>query len=294
MLVDAEGIHQVDFKARDLAGHETDLHQTTAKVDLTPPTEAIALNGSLCQLCPPLTVTVSGGDAASGLAHWALLLRLPTAWLGDKITGLAAPLTQGETVLASGSDGSRDISLQGDDLPVGPLTLRLAVQDAAGWVATQDLPVHNAPYTAGPTPTPWLMATAWPTPTPGVMPYVTITPTPGTPGNGGGDDDDSSSGNNESSPGRDDNSPGAPGQPLGYPVGGTLVPAILPVLRRGPTRARSSWILAGQSDCGLILTGTWCWVWPGARCARKRRYSIRRSQGNGVRSKVALSWRVSR
>lgn len=231
VLVDAEGVHQVDFKARDLAGHETDLRQTTAKVDLTPPAGAIALNGSLCQLCPPLTVTISGGDAASGLAHWALLLHLPTAWLGDKITGLAAPLAQGETVLASGSDGSRDISLKGGDLPAGPLTLHLAVQDAAGWVTAQDLPVHNAPYTAGPTPTPWLMATAtaWPTPTPGVMPYVTITPTPGTPGNGGGGGDDSGSGAGESSPGRDDDSLGAPGQPLGYPVGGTLVPAILPV-----------------------------------------------------------------
>ncbi|MCL4298431.1 MAG: hypothetical protein KJ077_22030 [Anaerolineae bacterium] len=247
VTVGGEGIHPVEFKARDAAGHETGTRQTTAKLDLTPPAGAIALNGALCQVCPPITVSVAGGDAASGLAHWALRLELPVAWLGDKMAGLAAPLTPGDTVLASGSDGSRDILLKGGDLPVGPLTLRLAVQDTAGWVTAQELQVDNALYTAGPTPTPWLMATAtpWPTPTPGVMPYVTITPTPGTPGSsvGGGGDDDGS-GNGGSSSGSDDNSLDAPGRPLGYPVGGTVVPAILPVTGEG--MEGGGWIADGR------------------------------------------------
>ena len=77
-------------------------------------------------------------------------------------TGLAAPLRQGETVLASGRGPSDEVTLNGGELPVGELVLRLAVQDVAGWVNTRAVTVTNAGAVAGPTPTPWNMATATP------------------------------------------------------------------------------------------------------------------------------------
>ncbi|MCP4572736.1 MAG: hypothetical protein GY838_10330, partial [bacterium] len=112
--LEAEGTYVVEFAARDAAGNETEIQQTTAKLDLTRPAGDIALNGSLCQTCSPATANVTGGDSSSGLAHWTL--------------------EQGGTVLASGSDPARDVTLDGGQLPPGSLTLRLAVQDVAGWV----------------------------------------------------------------------------------------------------------------------------------------------------------------
>jgi hypothetical protein len=73
----------------------------------------------------------------------------------------------------------------------------------------------NAGAAAGPTPTPWLLATATPWPE----------ATPGSSSGGGGDDDDDDDG------GRSNNGDGGSGTDgsAGYPVGGTVVPAILPV-----------------------------------------------------------------
>jgi len=226
VTVTTEGIHDIEFMARDVAGNETQIRQTTAKLDLTPPSGAIALNGALCQTCDPMIASVASGDGASGLGHWTLSMALPQASLASR-AGLASPLRQGETVLASGSDPSEEITLDGGELPVGDLVLRLAVQDVAGWVSTQAVTVTNAGVPSGPTPTPWLMATAtpWPTTTPGALAYATITPTPGSSGGGGGDDDDDDDGGGG---GGGDGSGGGGGS-AGYPVGGTVVPAILPV-----------------------------------------------------------------
>lgn len=113
--------------------------------------------------------------------------------------------------------------------------LTLTVQDVAGWTSTEQLQVMNEPPVTGPTPTPWMMATAtpWPNSTP------SASPTPH-PGNGisdkGNDDNDEGNSSSSSSGDGGDNTTslggsltGAPG----YPVGGTVVPAILPVTGGG-------------------------------------------------------------
>ncbi len=208
MNLTAEGEHTVELYARDVAGNDSEVRQTTARLDLTPPTGAIALNGSLCQICQPATASVGVGDEQSGVAQWTLG---------------AGPPPEG-AVLASGSDLARDVALDGGVLPTGALTLYLAVQDVAGWLTVEELPVVNAPYEAGPTPTPWIMATAtaWPSPTPGSLPYATITPQ--VPEQDSDDDDDDDGGDGDGGPGNTDG-----GSSVGYPVGGTVVPAILPV-----------------------------------------------------------------
>jgi hypothetical protein len=217
LTLTGEGSQAIEYMARDMAGNETELRQTTARLDLSPPAGALALNGSLCQSCPPAMASLAGGDALSGIAHWTLTL-------------------DPDTVLAAGSEPDRDVELAGSRLPAGPLILRLSLQDRAGWLTTQELVVTNAPAEAGPTPTPWVMVTAtpWPTVTPGTFPYVTITPVPTVPGSdhGGGDNDDDDDGDGD----RGGGSNGGDGRPRsslvagpGYPVGGTVVPAILPV-----------------------------------------------------------------
>jgi hypothetical protein len=255
VLVATEGVHDIEFMARDGAGNETGLRQTTAKLDLTPPDGAIALNGSLCQVCDPIMASLASGDGASGLGHWTLSLALPQASIESRSDGLAAPLRQGETVLASGSDPARDVTLDGGTLPAGELVLRLAVQDVAGWVNTRQMTVTNGGTEAGATPTPWIMATAtpWPATTPGAMPYATITPTPGgsSGGDDGGDNDDGGGGSNGG--GGD----GAPGNPAGYPVGDTVVPAILPVTGSGGMSLLLWLVLAGglAACAGWLVTG---------------------------------------
>ena len=53
-----------------------------------------------------------------------------------------------------GGHPAQDVSLDGGELPPGPLTLTLAVQDVAGWVITRQLQAVNQPDQAGPTPPP--------------------------------------------------------------------------------------------------------------------------------------------
>lgn len=213
--VDAEGPHLVEFLARDLVGHETSPYQTTAKLDLTPPSGVVALNGSLCQTCSPAEATIAAGDDESGLGHWTLALVLPQT---NQATSSAG------TVMASGNEPSRNISLDGGALPVGTLTLRLTVQDKAGWVTTEELVVVNAPATPGPTPTPWFMPTATPWPAATAQP-VPATPTPGQGGQDDKDDDDDGGGS-----GNGGGTGGGTSGGGGYPVGGgVVVPAILPV-----------------------------------------------------------------
>jgi len=245
VAVATEGIHTVEFVAQDRAGHETTMRQTTAKLDLTPPAGALALNGSLCQNCAPVTVSVAAGDGASGLAHWVLSL----------------DSSGNHTVLASGRDPAREVPLDGGQLAAGEILLRLAVQDVAGWLTVQEMTVTNGGAEAGPTPTPWLMATAtpWPSPTPGVMPYATISPTPGSRSGGNGDGGNSGNGGNDNNGGSEGDD-GAPATPAGYPVGGTVVPAILPVTGRpaispwawlgliGAIAAVAGWLAAANSD----------------------------------------------
>jgi hypothetical protein len=218
-----EGRYLIEFKARDIAGNETAVYETSARLDLSPPSGAIALNGSLCQTCPPLTASVASGDGHSGLGHWELALTLPAVETST-IAGQAA------TILASGSDPARAVFLDGGELPPGPLTLTLAVQDIAGWVITRELQLVNEADQAGPTPTPWLAATAtpWPEPTAGTRPYATLTPRPTSPVGGGSDDGGGRAADGGSGSG---GSPGAPtgSAPPGYPVGDQVVPAILPV-----------------------------------------------------------------
>jgi hypothetical protein len=235
--LDTEGAYAVEFAARDVAGNDTAVQETNARLDLTPPTGAIALNGSLCQTCQPAVVSVTAGDSASGVAHWALSLVLPPARSHD---GLVHPL--GDTVLASGSDPTRDMPLDGRVLPPGDLALRLAVQDVAGWLAIEELAVVNTLYQPGPTPTPWVMATAtpWPSPTPGApLPYVTITPTATSQASGSG--------------GRPscESCGGGGSAPEGYPVGDTRVPAVLPVTGAVSTGTLLLWLLSGLLLLGL-------------------------------------------
>ncbi len=256
LLVATEGIHDVEFMARDAAGNETQIRQSTAKLDLTPPGGAIALNGALCQTCEPVVASVAGGDGASGLGHWTLSLVLPQQASSGSRSGLAAPLRQGETVLASGSESADEVTLDGGQLPVGQMTLRLAVQDVAGWVNTRAVTLTNAAAVAGATPTPWLMATAtpWPSVTPGAMPYATITPTPGGSSGGGGDDGDDDDGGGDNGGGGQGGGDGA----SGYPVGGTVVPAILPVTGSGEVPA-ILWLALLMAVTGLtwLIVGLW-------------------------------------
>lgn len=89
--------------------------------------------------------------------------------------------------------------------------------------------------------------------TPGTFPYATITPIPGDDNSGDEDssDDDNDDGNSGSGSG-----PG-PDHPVGYPVGGTVVPAILPV-----TGGVS--IISGQPASivlGLLVVGAGIVIW---------------------------------
>jgi hypothetical protein len=142
LRLEGEGEHGIEYAARDVAGNDTQTSAVTVRLDLAPPAGAMALNGVLCQTCSPATVSVGVGDSASGVAHWALSL--------------------GDSMLASGSDPAREVPLDGGALPPGDLTLRLEVQDVAGWLRVAELVVTNAPYQPGPTPTAWAMVTATP------------------------------------------------------------------------------------------------------------------------------------
>lgn len=226
--VETNGSHTLEFTAKDTAGHESEIYQTTAKLDTALPAGAMALNGSLCQTCSPATASVSVGDENSGLAYWALSIILPTQTP-------QAVAQQANPILASGSDPTREVAINGATLPAGPLTLRLAVQDRAGWVTTEEIRVNNAPYTPGPTPTPWLMATAtpWPAPTGQASNPGWVTPTPkDDSGDDGGNDNDSSGGSGNGGGSGDDgrSAIGAAGYPVGERV---VVPAILPVTGGG-------------------------------------------------------------
>lgn len=226
--VEANGSHTIEFTAKDGAGHDSEIYQTTAKLDTALPAGAIALNGSLCQTCSPATASVSVGDENSGLAHWALSIVLP-------MQTPQAPTQQANTILASGNDPTRDVAINGGTLPTGPLTLYLAVQDMAGWVTTEELRVNNAPYTPGPTPTPWLMATAtpWPAPTGQAANTGLVTPVPKDDQGDDGGKDNNGSGGGGGSGGSGQGGGDAIGA-TGYPVGeGVVVPAILPVTGDG-------------------------------------------------------------
>jgi hypothetical protein len=186
----------------------------------------MALNGSLCQTCSPARASISVGDENSGLAHWTLSIVLP-------MQTPQALTQQANTILASGSDPVREVAINGGTLPTGPLTLYLAVQDMAGWVTTEELRVNNAPYTPGPPPTPWLMATAtpWPAPTGQAANTSLVTPVPKDDPDDDGEEDNNGSGGGNGSSGIGGG--GAIGA-AGYPVGeGVVVPAILPVTGDG-------------------------------------------------------------
>jgi hypothetical protein len=234
VAVTTTGQHTIEFMAVDRAGNATDIRSTTAKLDLTPPNGLMALNGSLCQNCDPARLSVAAGDADSGLAYWTLTLAMPR----HTTSSLAA---QGDTIIASGNTPNNDVSLDGGVLPAGPLMLTLAVQDVAGWTATEQLQVMNEPPVTGPTPTPWVMATAtpWPNSTP------SASPTPHSGGNVSNDQGNESSGDNGSGgSGSDDGGSGTGSSSSltgasGYPVGGTVVPAILPVTGEGPSAVLS-------------------------------------------------------
>lgn len=202
------GEHVVDLIAEDKVGHRTDIVQTTAKLDLDPPVGALSINGSFCQACNPATITISVGDTESGIGHWTL-------------STIPQNSSQNPTVLASGNDLIRNVSLNGSKLPAGIVTLRLVVQDVAGWTTTTELVANNAAQTPGATPTPWIM----PTSTPWPQPTTSASPTAVTAGREDEDDDDDDDDDNDSGGG----SGGGSSVPSGYPVGGQVVPVVLPV-----------------------------------------------------------------
>ncbi|GIK36968.1 MAG: hypothetical protein BroJett011_08010 [Chloroflexota bacterium] len=245
------GMHTIEFMATDMAGNTSPVRSTTAKLDLTPPAGTIALNGSLCQTCDQATASIAVGDAESGLGYWSLTLSLPPTG------GLTA---QGKTIIASGNIPKKTVALDGSTLPVGPLTLTLTIQDAAGWITTEELSMVNAPHSAGPTPTPWIIATAtpWPAPTSGATP--TSVPFNRSPTDGSDDDGNNGNGGNGGASGSSGS--GSAGSSAlgvtGYPVGGTVVPAILPVTGEEYAAIQvvliSSGVMALLLGCGWVLT----------------------------------------
>lgn len=229
------GNHTLEYIARDVAGNETIIRQTTAKLDLTPPTGTISSTGTLCQTCNPMTMTVTLTDADSGIGHWIL--------------SVAEPGDIEETILASGESPDQ-VLLAGSDFPVGTLSLRLAVQDVAGWVSTQQVEIINGATEPGATPTstsPDPTATLWPTPasnkvTPTARTAVTATPGPGDDpgaGDGGGENEE------DSTPPTDGN----------YPVGGQVVPVLLPVT--GGAGPGLSILILAVVGLGMIVLVVW-------------------------------------
>lgn len=212
LSIDTEGSHPLTYWARDVAGNETNQAQVLINLDPTPPSGHLALNGTLCQTCDPADLTITVSDQWSGIAHWTLSLS--------------------QTILASGSNLNQTHSLDGQSIPVGASSLTLLVEDQAGWIGQSTLDINNTPYIAGPTPTPWQMATAtpapWITPTPFTTTYVTVTPT-ATPQTILGDDNTTTTASGTTNPPAT-LIPSAPVVPIpNYPVGDTVVPVILPV-----------------------------------------------------------------
>jgi hypothetical protein len=230
LTVGTGGWHTVEFMAQDEAGHASAIYQTTANLDTAAPAGALSLSGSLCQRCAPATINVAVGDDHSGLAHWTLALIIPEP--------TPPALNPQGNLLASGSDQTRTITLEGGSLPAGPLILRLTVQDGAGWLITKELEVTNAPGVPGPTPTPWLLITATPWPTSSgqmtATPQPTVTATPGDQQDDDDNDDENSGNKGSGNNGSGGNSPGWIGAVAPIPTGiptleKTTIPAILPV-----------------------------------------------------------------
>lgn len=241
VTVAENGSHTVEYMTRDLAGNENAMESEIVKLDLNAPSGALNLGAGMCQSCGPVTVTVTVADAESGVGHWALTV--------------TEPGQVGERVLTSGSS-SRDVTLDGSSFPVGTLTLRLTVEDEVGHVSTREMDIINGANEPGPTPTPYIpaaTATLWPTPPANgstATPVTTSTPGSGDPGDGNDDDD-----------GDDDGDGGGGGGdgPGNYPVGGQVVPVVLPV-----TGAPAGGLLLLM----LIFTGIglFAWFsWPGHR-----------------------------
>ncbi len=208
VTISGNGSHTVEYMARDMAGNVTAIGQETVKLDLNAPTGTLNLGAGMCQSCGSVTVTVTVGDGESGVGHWTLTVEEP---------GLV-----GERVVTSGSS-SGEVTLDGSSFPVGTLTLRLAVEDEAGHIFSQEMDVFNGANEPGPTPTPNIplaTATLWPAPSSNVS---TATPvasaTPGSTAPGDGDDDDGGGGDDSSDSGGQGN----------YFVGSQVVPVVLPV-----------------------------------------------------------------
>jgi hypothetical protein len=235
LVLGVEGRYSIEYYARDIAGNESGLQQSSADLDFTRPTGDIAVNGSLCQMCDPAIVTVTTGDAVSGVANWTLAIS--------------------DTMLAAGNEAQRDVELDGSVWPAGALNLRLIVQDAANWLTNETVSVQNDPYDPGaPTPTPIInpTATLWPTATRNIPPYVTITPTAtrrpyptatrSSNSSGGG------SGSGSSGSGA------VPYYPVGYVVDGMPYSVVLPVTGEESSSA-AAWYVGGLAFMVLGVLG---------------------------------------
>jgi hypothetical protein len=169
-----DGYYDLPFYATDVAGNQEEASVLSFGLDTAPP-EARVAGGEFCPGCGEvLLLQPVASDATSGLAAWRMEIAASgEAVAGSQVirewTGSAAPSPVPWD--GRGTDGKR--------VKKGAYTLRLWVQDGAGWtaVATGEVRVNPKPSSPSP-PAPLPTSTPVPIPTATLLPTSTPTNTP--------------------------------------------------------------------------------------------------------------------
>jgi len=163
-----DGRYDLPFYATDVAGNREETQVLSFGLDTVPPKARIA-GGEFCPGCGEvLLLQPTASDATSGLNAWRLDI-LAAGQAVRRWTGSTAP----SPVPWDGKDAD------GKCVKKGSYTLRLWVQDGAGWtaVATGEVRVNPKPSSPSP-PAPLPTSTPAPIPTATVLPSSTPTGTP--------------------------------------------------------------------------------------------------------------------
>jgi hypothetical protein len=160
--------YNLPFYSTDVAGNQEEASAPSFGLDTAPP-EARVAGGEFCPGCGEvLLLQPAASDATSGLSAWRLEI-LPPGQVVREWTGSTAPSPVPWD--GKGTDGKR--------VKKGFYTLRLWVQDGAGWttVATSEVKVKPKP-SSPPPPAPQPTSTPAPIPTATVLPTSIPTNTP--------------------------------------------------------------------------------------------------------------------